>query len=171
MAYKIKIQNSRGEWYQMFSDNEVPKAFLEVMKQQNATFHNDGTFECVATEIQPIIDTIEEYIKEKQKFFNSSVALKNRLKKRKEEMNHGIYKAVPNSLFDLTNDFVPYTRKFKSGFEENPTWRIIELHGTEWMLFMSFNFIKFIEDSIYRSDELEFKLNENSKLLIKGAKE
>ena len=84
MAYKIKIQNSRGDWYQMFSDNEVPKAFLEVMKQQNATFHNDGTFECVATEIQPIIDTIEEYIKEKQEFFNSSVALKNRLKKRKE---------------------------------------------------------------------------------------
>ena len=44
MAFRIKIQNSRGDWYQLFPDNEAPKSFLQVMKVQKATFYEDGSF-------------------------------------------------------------------------------------------------------------------------------
>ena len=109
MSFKVKIQNNRGDWYQIFPDNEVPIGFIKVMKQQKAIFYEDGTFECSVYEIQPLIDCIEEYIKDKQREFSSSRALRERLNKRKEEMNHGVYKVVLNSLFDLTNDYVPCT--------------------------------------------------------------
>ena len=171
MSYRIKVQNSHGDWYQIFPDNETPRFFMNVMKEQGAVFQEDGSFECRVSVIQPVIDAIEIYIKEKQKYFNSKSALRRRLAKRKEEMDQGIYKVVPNSIFDLTNFFVPYTRRFKSGFDEFPTWRIVEMHGTEWLLFMNFNFIKFIEESIYRSSELSFKLKTGSILVIKGVNE
>lgn len=168
MSFKIKIQNNRGDWYQIFPDNEVPIEFIKVMKQQKAIFYEDGTFECSVYEIQPLIDCIEEYIKDKQREFSSSRALRERLNKRKEEMNHGVYKVVLNSLFDLTNDYVPCTRNYKTGYDLYPTWRIIEMNAMSWTMFMSYNFIKFIESSIYRSDELNFKLKENESLLVKG---
>ncbi len=47
-----------------------------------------------------------------------------------------------------------------------PTWRIIEMNAMSWPMFMSYNFIKFIEPSIYRADELSFKLKENETLLV-----
>ena len=150
MSFKIKIKNNRGDRYQLFPDNEVP-----------------SSFECNVYEIQPIIDCMEEYIKEKQREFNSSIALRGRLSKRKEEMNKGVYKVVPNSIFDLTNEYVPYTRNYKTGYDLYPTWRIIELNAMTWPMFMSYNFIKFIESSIYRADELNFKLKENRSLLVK----
>ena len=58
-------------------------------------------------------------------------------------MNKGVYKVVPNSIFDLTNEYVPYTRNFKTGYDLYPTWRIIELNAMSWPMFMSYNFIKF----------------------------
>ena len=167
MSFKIKIKNNRGDWYQLFPDNEVPSSFIRIMKKQNATFYEDGSFECNVYEIQPIIDCMEEYIKEKEREFNSSIALRGRLSKRKEEMNKGVYKVVPNSIFDLTNEYVPYTRNYKTGYDLYPTWRIIELNAMTWPMFMSYNFIKFIESSIYRADELSFKLKENRSLLVK----
>ena len=42
------------------------------------------------------------------------------------------------------------------------------MNAMSWTMFMSYNFIKFIESSIYRSDELNFKLKENESLLVKG---
>ena len=168
MSLQVKIQNNRGDWYQIFPDNEVPISFMRVMKKQNATFYEDGTFECSVYEIQPLIDCIEEYIKDKQREFSSSRALRERLSKRKEEMNQGVYKVVLNSLFDLTNDYVPYTRNYKTGYDLYPTWRIIEMNAMSWTMFMSYNFIKFIESSIYRADELSFKLKEKERLLVKG---
>lgn len=167
MAFRIKIQNSRGDWYQLFPDNVAPKSFLQVMKVQKATFYEDGSFECTIYDIQPVIDSLEDYIKIQQKEFNSSHSLRERLNKRKVEMDNGIYKVVPNSLFDLTNDYVPYTRNFKTGYDLYPTWRIIEMNAMSWPMFMSYNFIKFIEPSIYRADELSFKLKENETLLVK----
>ena len=77
------------------------------MKVQKATFYEDGSFECTIYDIQPVIDSLEDYIKIQQKEFNSSHSLRKRLNKRKAEMDNGIYKVVPNSLFDLTNDYVP----------------------------------------------------------------
>lgn len=147
---------------------EVPISFIRVMKKQNATFYEDGTFECSVYEIQSLIDCIEEYIKDKQREFSSSRALRERLNKRKEEMNQGVYKVVLNSMFDLTNDYVPYTRNYKTGYDLYPTWRIIEMNAMSWTMFMSYNFIKFIESSIYRADELSFKLKEKERLLVKG---
>lgn len=114
-----------------------------------------------------MIDSLEDYIKIQQKEFNSSHSLRERLNNRKAEMDNGIYKVVPNSLFDLTNDYVPYTRNFKTGYDLYPTWRIIEMNAMSWPMFMSYNFIKFIEPSIYRADELSFKLKENETLLVK----
>ena len=83
-------------------------------------------------------------------------------------MNQGVYKVVLNSMFDLTNDYVPYTRNYKTGYDLYPTWRIIEMNAMSWTMFMSYNFIKFIESSIYRADELSFKLKEKERLLVKG---
>lgn len=137
------------------------------MKVQKATFYEDGSFECTIYDIQPVIDSLENYIKIQQKEFNSSHSLRERLNKRKAEMDNGIYKVVPNSLFDLTNDYVPYTRNFKTGYDLYPTWRIIEMNAMSWPMFMSYNFIKFIEPSIYRAGELSFKLKENETLLAK----
>lgn len=51
MSFKVKIQNNRGDWYQIFPDDEVPISFIRVMKKQNATFYEDGTFECSVYEI------------------------------------------------------------------------------------------------------------------------
>ncbi len=168
MSFKVKIQNNRGDRYQIFPDDDVPISFIRVMKKQNATFYEDGTFECSVYEIQSLIDCIEEYIKDKQREFSSSRALRERLSKRKEEMNQGVYKVVLNSMFDLTNDYVPYTRNYKTGYDLYPTWRIIEMNAMSWTMFMSYNFIKFIESSIYRADELSFKLKEKERLLVKG---
>ncbi len=44
----------------------------------------------------------------------------------------------------------------KTGYDLYPTWRIIEMNAMSWTMFMSYNFIKFIESSIYRADELSF---------------
>lgn len=46
MSFKVKIQNNRGDWYQIFPNDEVPISFIRVMKKQKATFYEDGTFEC-----------------------------------------------------------------------------------------------------------------------------
>ena len=86
-------------------------------------------------------------------------------------MDQGIYKVVLNSLFDLTNDFVPSTQKKNTGYDMEPTWRIVEKNATHWFLFTSFNFIKFIEGSIIRFDVLTFKLREHETIQIKGVNE
>lgn len=83
-------------------------------------------------------------------------------------MNKGIYKVVPNSLFDLTNDFVPSTQKKNTGYALEPTWRIIEKNAITWIMFMNYNFIKFIESSIVRVDETHFKLQDGEKIRIIG---
>lgn len=171
MPYRIKVQNKMGDWYQIFPEDERPQAFLKVMKEQDAIFQEDGSFTCEIYEIQPVIASIEEYIKGKQKEFNSPRALRTRIQKRQLEMDQGIYKVVPNSLFDLTNDFVPSTRKKNTGYDIEPAWRIIEKNATHWFLFTSFNFIKFLEGSIIRSDILTFKLREHETILIKGVNE
>ena len=69
MSFKVKIQNNRGDWYQIFPNDEVPISFIRVMKKQKATFYEDGTFECSVYEIQPLIDCIEEYIKDRTMIF------------------------------------------------------------------------------------------------------
>ena len=171
MPYQIKVQNKMGDWYQIFPEDERPQAFLKVMKEQGAIFQEDGSFTCEIYEIQPVIDSIEEYIKDKQKEFNSPRALRTRIKMRQLEMDKGIYKVVANSLFDLTNEFVPSTNKGDTGYALEPTWRIIEKNATHWFLFTSFNFIKFLEGSIIRSDILTFKLREHETILIKGVNE
>ena len=81
-----------GDWYQIFPEDERPQAFLKVMKEQGAIFQEDGSFTCEIYEIQPVIDSIEEYIKGKQKEFNSPRALRTRIQKRQLEMDQGIYK-------------------------------------------------------------------------------
>lgn len=171
MPYQIKVQNKMGDWYQIFPEDEMLKSFLKVMKEQGALFQEDGSFTCEVYEIQPVIDSIEEYIKDKQKEFNSPRALRTRIKMRQLEMDKGIYKVVANSLFDLTNEFVPSTNKGDTGYALEPTWRIVEKNATHWFLFTSFNFIKFIEGSIIRSDVLTFKLKEHETILIKGVNE
>lgn len=171
MPYQIKVQNKMGDWYQIFPEDERPQAFFKVMKEQGAIFQEDGSFTCEIYEIQPVIDSIEEYIKDKQKEFNSPRALRTRIKMRQLEMDKGIYKVVANSLFDLTNEFVPSTNKGDTGYALEPTWRIIEKNATHWFLFTSFNFIKFLEGSIIRSDILTFKLREHETILIKGVNE
>lgn len=67
MAFRIKIQNSRGDWYQLFPDNEAPKSFLQVMKVQKATFYEDGSFECTIYDIQPVIDSLEIILRSNKK--------------------------------------------------------------------------------------------------------
>lgn len=171
MPYRIKVQNKLGDWYQIFPEDERPQAFLYEIRNQGAIFQEDGSFTCEIYEIQPVIDSIEEYIKGKQKEFNSPRALRTRIKMRQLEMDQGIYKVVPNSLFDLTNDFVPSTRKKNTGYDIEPAWRIIEKNAIHWFLFTSFNFIKFLEGSIIRSDILTFKLREHETILIKGVNE
>ena len=168
MPYRIKVQNKMGDWYQIFPEDERPQAFLKVMKEQGAIFQEDGSFTCEIYEIQPVIDSIEEYIKGKQKEFNSPRALHTRIQIRQLEMNKGIYKVVPNSLFDLTNDFVPSTQKKNTGYALEPTWRIIEKNAITWIMFMNYNFIKFIESSIVRVDETHFKLQDGEKIRIIG---
>lgn len=171
MPYRIKVQNKMGDWYQIFPDDVMLKSFLKVMKEQSAIFQEDGSFTCEVYEIQPVIDSIEEYIKDKQKEFNSPRALRTRIQMRQLEMDKGIYKVVANSLFDLTNEFVPSTNKGDTGYALEPTWRIIEKNAAHWFLFTSFNFIKFIEGSIIRSDVLTFKLREHETIQIKGVNE
>lgn len=171
MPYRIKVQNKMGDWYQIFPEDERPQAFLYEIRNQGAQINLDGSFICDVYDIQPIIDSIEEYIKDKQKEFNSPRALRTRIKMRQLEMDKGIYKVVPNSLFDLTNDFVPSTQKKNTGYDIEPTWRIVEKNATHWFLFTSFNFIKFIEGSIIRSDVLTFKLREHETIQIKGVNE
>lgn len=171
MPYQIKVQNKMGDWYSIFSEDVMLKSFLKVMKEQGALFQEDGSFTCEVYEIQPVIDSIEEYIKDKQKEFNSPRALRTRIKMRQLEMDKGIYKVVANSLFDLTNEFVPSTQKKNTGYDIEPTWRIVEKNATHWFLFTSFNFIKFIEGSIIRSDVLTFKLREHDTVQIKGVNE
>lgn len=171
MVYKIKVQNKNKDWYQIFPDNEIPNKFIEVMKKQGAVFEEDGSFTCEVYEIQSVIDSIEEYINNKQKEFNSPNELRARLRIRQKEMDEGIYKVVPNSLFDLTNEFVPSTRKKNTGYDIEPTWRIIEKNAMNWILFINFNFIKFIESSIVRSDILKFKLKEGERIVIVGKNE
>ena len=168
MPYRIKVQNKMGDWYSIFPEDERPKAFLYEMQNQGALFQEDGSFTCEVYEIQPVI---EEYIKDKQKEFNSPRALRTRIKMRQLEMDKGIYKVVANSLFDLTNDFVPSTQKKNTGYDIEPTWRIVEKNATHWFLFTGFNFIKFIEGSIIRSDVLTFKLREHETIQIKGVNE
>lgn len=157
-----------GDWYQIFPDDVMLKSFLKVMKEQSAIFQEDGSFTCEIYEIQTVIDSIEEYIKDKQKEFNSPRALHTRIQIRQLEMNKGIYKVVPNSLFDLTNDFVPSTQKKNTGYALEPTWRIIEKNAMTWIMFMNYNFIKFIESSIVRVDETHFKLQDGEKIKIIG---
>lgn len=158
MPYQIKVQNKMGDWYQIFPEEEMLKSFLKVMKEQGALFQEDGSFTCEVYEIQPVIDSIEEYIKDKQKEFNSPRALRTRIKMRQLEMDKGIYKVVANSLFDLTNEFVPSTNKGDTGYALEPTW----------IMFMNYNFIKFIESSIMRVDETHFKLQDGEKIRIIG---
>ena len=146
MPYRIKVQNKMGDWYQIFPDDVMLKSFLKVMKEQGAIFQEDGSFTCEVYEIQTVIDSIEEYIKDKQKEFNSPRALHTRIQIRQLEMDKGIYKVVPNSLFDLTNDFVPSTRKKNTGYdirtEHGESLRKNAIHIGS-CLFTSFNFIKF----------------------------
>lgn len=168
MPYQIKVQNKMGDWYQIFPEDEMLKSFLKVMKEQGALFQEDGSFTCEVYEIQPVIDSIEEYIKDKQKEFNSPRALRTRIKMRQLEMDKGIYKVVANSLFDLTNEFVPSTNKGDTGYALEPTWRIIEKNAMTWIMFMNYNFIKFIESSIERVDETHFKLQDGEKIRIVG---
>lgn len=110
----------------------------------------------------------EFFIKDKQKEFNSPRALRTRIKMRQLEMDKGIYKVVANSLFDLTNEFVPSTNKGDTGYALEPTWRIIEKNAMTWIMFMNYNFIKFIESSIERVDETHFKLQDGEKIRIIG---
>lgn len=62
MPYQIKVQNKMGDWYSIFSEDVMLKSFLKVMKEQGALFQEDGSFTCEVYEIQPVIDSIEEYI-------------------------------------------------------------------------------------------------------------
>lgn len=168
MPYRIKVQNKMGDWYQIFPEDVMLKSFLKAMKEQSAIFQEDGSFICEVYEIQPVIDSIEEYVKDKQKEFNSPRALRTRIQMRQLEMDKGIYKVIPNSLFDLTNDFVPSTQKKNTGYALEPTWRIIEKNAMTWIMFMNYNFIKFIESSIVRVDETHFKLQDGEKIRIIG---
>ena len=63
MPYRIKVQNKMGDWYQIFPEDVMLKSFLKVMKEQGAIFQEDGSFICEVYEIQPVIDSIEEYIR------------------------------------------------------------------------------------------------------------
>lgn len=171
MAFRIKIENKQKNWYQIFPDDEIPSEFIAAIRNQGATFYEDGSFECEVYDIQPIIASIELYVKKLQKVFNTRNELRKRIEKHKKEMNEGVYSVIPNSIFDLTNDFVPLTHRNDSGYDLNPTWRIIELYGLYWPMFMSYNFIKFIEQSIVRTDILSFALKEGEKLRICGKNE
>ncbi len=53
------------------------------MKVQKATFYEDGSFECTIYDIQPVIDSLEDYIKLQQKEFNSSHSLKRKIEQKK----------------------------------------------------------------------------------------
>lgn len=168
MPYRIKVQNKMGDWYQIFPEDERPQAFLYEIRNQGAQINLDGSFICDVYDIQPIIDSIDDYIKTQQKEFNSPRALRTRIKMRQLEMDKGIYKVVANSLFDLTNEFVPSTNKGDTGYALEPTWRIIEKNAMTWIMFMNYNFIKFIESSIMRVDETHFKLQDGEKIRIIG---
>ena len=52
--------------------------------------------------------------------------------------------------------------------QESVEQKDFEMNAMSWTMFMSYNFIKFIESSIYRADELSFKLKEKERLLVKG---
>lgn len=168
MPYQIKVQNKMGDWYQIFPEDEMLKSFLKVMKEQGALFQEDGSFTCEVYEIQPVIDSIDDYIKTQQRVFKTSDALRKRISIQKSKMRKGVYEVVANSLFDLTNEFVPSTNKGDTGYALEPTWRIIEKNAMTWIMFMNYNFIKFIESSIMRVDETHFKLQDGEKIRIIG---
>lgn len=171
MPYRIKVQNKMGDWYQIFPEDERPQAFLYEIRNQGAQINLDGSFICDVYDIQPIIDSIDDYIKTQQRVFKTSDALRKRISIQQSKMSKGVYEVVANSLFDLTNEFVPSTNKGDTGYALEPTWRIVEKNATHWFLFTSFNFIKFIEGSIIRSDVLTFKLREHETIQIKGVNE
>lgn len=168
MPYRIKVQNKMGDWYQIFPEDVMLKSFLKVMKAQGALFQEDGSFICDVYDIQPIIDSIDDYIKTQQRVFKTSDALRKRISIQQSKMRKGVYEVVANSLFDLTNEFVPSTNKGDTGYALEPTWRIIEKNAMTWIMFMNYNFIKFIESSIERVDETHFKLQDGEKIRIIG---
>ena len=168
MPYQIKVQNKTGDWFTIFPENERPQAFLYEMQSQGAHINIDGSFVCDAYDIQPIIDVLEDYIKTQQRVFKTSDALRKRISIQQSKMRKGVYEVVANSLFDLTNEFVPSTNKGDTGYALEPTWRIIEKNAMTWIMFMNYNFIKFIESSIMRVDETHFKLQDGEKIRIIG---
>lgn len=168
MPYRIKVQNKMGDWYQIFPEDERPQAFLYEIRNQGAKINLDGSFICDVYDIQPIIDSIDDYIKTQQRVFKTSDALRKRISIQQSKMSKGVYEVVANSLFDLTNEFVPSTNKSDTGYALEPTWRIIEKNAMTWIMFMNYNFIKFIESSIERVDETHFKLQDGEKIRIIG---
>lgn len=168
MPYRIKVQNKMGDWYSIFPEDERPQAFLYEIRNQGAQINLDGSFICDVYDIQPIIDSIDDYIKTQQRVFKTSDALRKRISIQQSKMRKGVYEVVANSLFDLTNEFVPSTNKGDTGYALEPTWRIIEKNAMTWIMFMNYNFIKFIESSIVRVDETHFKLQDGEKIRIIG---
>lgn len=69
MPYRIKVQNKMGDWYSIFPEDERPQAFLYEIRNQGAQINLDGSFICDIYDIQPIIDSIDDYIKTQQRIF------------------------------------------------------------------------------------------------------
>lgn len=46
MPYRIKVQNKKGDWYQIFPEDERPQAFLYEIRNQGAQINLDGSFIC-----------------------------------------------------------------------------------------------------------------------------
>ena len=168
MAYRIMVKNKFGQWMQLFNESEDSGDFIICLRTLGAQIEIGKNFEVDVDTIQPIIECLEQNIKNKEKHFETRTSLRNRINERNELISKGIYIVVKNSLFDLTNEFIPVSKRKPSGYDVQPIWRIIEEKAIGWDMFKSFNFIKFIEPSLERVDENTVQLKEGERIHIQG---
>ena len=166
MSYRVNVINKKGEEMLIFGNNELPDAFKSEIVKQGAKLDEYDEFRFAVKDINGIIDSIEEYIKESSEYFMNN---KERYHKIVDFDNKVLNttRAKSNSLFDFTNDFVPYRKDVETGYDEMPIWAILKMNIPVWTAFSSLNFINFISDSIEYTGE-GFRLRDGEEIIIYG---
>ena len=118
MSYRIYVND-----YQCLGNNECPAVLLDELKRQGCEIDEDCCFDGFEIkELQPIIEALEQYIKNTNNWFLN----------RKYE---------PNSIADFSDILAEEKEKYGNGL----TWRLQEIAEYGY-LFVSVNFLKAIKD-------------------------
>lgn len=172
MSYRIRVRNAKGKDLQLFGNNEYPEEFIREIKKQGAVIDNDGCFRNFQVkEIRPIINSVEKYIKDAQKSWESSQDYAWEITQYRNE-RHDQKSVKSNSIFDFTNNVLPLNihpnPKYKTGYDEAPIWFIMSSMIEDSLAFASLQLIYHINSSLERVSAYEYRLKRGEKIIIEG---